>query len=61
MQSYTPLFRGYIYNILQEINTSAKDCLYNTVSCVNIFYIDYDFLFINIRYENKLQIINIKK
>lgn len=46
MQSYMPLFRGYIYNILEkETNISAKDweSLYNTVSFVNIVYTDYKF------------------
>lgn len=46
MQSYIPLFREYIYTILEkETNISAKDweSLYNTVSFVNIVYIAYKF------------------
>lgn len=48
----------YIY--LQYIKEGDKyirktwQSLYNTIYFVNIVYINYDFLFINMEYENKL-------
>lgn len=46
IQSYIPLFRGYIYNMLEETNILVKDWqhLYNTQSFVTIVYKDYNFL-----------------
>lgn len=62
MQSYIPLFRGYIHNILEETNILAKDWqhLCNTLPSVNIVYKDCN-SFINMECKNKLQITNITK
>lgn len=59
MQANIQLFIACTCNILENVkNASARawQSLYNTVSYRNIVYIDYNPVFINTAYENKLQI-----
>lgn len=53
------LFIAYPCNILENVknaSTRTWQSLYNTVFYKNIVYIDYNPVFINTAYENKLQI-----